>query len=159
MDLLRFVPEVVFLVKKIVIFAKIRSIIMECMTKLTGSLEDYLEAAYLIEKNKGEVRITDIALFMNLSKPSVNKAVSNLKDNGLLEHEKYGLIKLTEPGTKLAKEIYFRHETLTKFFIGTLGIKPEVAEEEACKIEHIISHQTLSKLVDYMQKKNFIDKS
>ena len=60
---------------------------------------------------------------------------------------------------KLAKEIYFRHETLTKFFIGTLGIKPEVAEEEACKIEHIISHQTLSKLVDYMQKKNFIDKS
>ena len=55
MDLLRFVPEVVFLVKKIVIFAKIRSIIMECMTKLTGSLEDYLEAAYLIEKNKGEV--------------------------------------------------------------------------------------------------------
>lgn len=126
---------------------------MECMAKLTGSLEDYLEAVYLIEKNKGEVRITDIALFMNLSKPSANKAVLTLKENGLLEHEKYGSIKLTESGTKLAKEIYFRHETLTRFFIKTLGIESKIAEDEACKIEHIISHQTLNKLVDYM--KNF----
>lgn len=124
---------------------------MKCTVKLTGSLEDYLEAVYLIEKKKGEVRITDIALFMNLSKPSVNKAVSTLKENGLLEHEKYGAIKLTVSGTKLAKEIYFRHETLTKFFIETLGIEPEIAEDEACKIEHIISRQTLSKLVDYMK--------
>lgn len=124
---------------------------MKCTVKLTGSLEDYLEAVYLIEKKKGEVRITDIALFMNLSKPSVNKAVSTLKENGLLEHEKYGAIKLTESGTNLAKEIYFRHETLTKFFIETLGIEPEIAEDEACKIEHIISRQTLSKLVDYMK--------
>lgn len=124
---------------------------MKCTVKLTGSLEDYLEAVYLIEKKKGEVRITDIALFMNLSKPSVNKAVSTLKENGLLEHEKYGAIKLTESGTKLAKEIYFRHETLTKFFIETLGIEPEIAEDEACRIEHIISRQTLNKLVDYMK--------
>ncbi len=124
---------------------------MKCVVKLTGSLEDYLEAVYLIEKNKGEVRITDIALFMNLSKPSVNKAVSTLKENGLLEHEKYGSIRLTETGTRLAKEIYFRHETLTKFFIDTLGIEPRIAEDEACKIEHIISHQTLNKLVDYMK--------
>ena len=124
---------------------------MKCTVKLTGSLEDYLEAVYLIEKKKGEVRITDIALFMNLSKPSVNKAVSTLKENGLLEHEKYGAIKLTVSGTNLAKEIYFRHETLTKFFIETLGIEPEIAEDEACKIEHIISRQTLSKLVDYMK--------
>lgn len=126
---------------------------MKCTVKLTGSLEDYLEAVYLVEKKKGEVRITDIALFMNLSKPSVNKAVSTLKESGLLEHEKYGTIKLTESGTKLAKEIYFRHETLTKFFIETLDIEPEIAENEACKIEHIISRQTLNKLVDYM--KNF----
>lgn len=124
---------------------------MKCTVKLTGSLEDYLEAVYLIEKKKGEVRITDIALFMNLSKPSVNKAVSTLKENGLLEHEKYGAIKLTESGTNLAKEIYFRHETLTKFFIETLDIEPEIAEDEACKIEHIISSQTLGRLVNYMK--------
>lgn len=146
-----FVPEAALLVTKNVSFEKIRGIIMKCTVKLTGSLEDYLEAVYLIEKKKGEVRITDIALFMNLSKPSVNKAVSTLKENGLLEHEKYGAIKLTESGTKLAKEIYFRHETLTKFFIETLGIEPEIAEDEACRIEHIISRQTLSKLVDYMK--------
>lgn len=120
--------------------------------KLTGSLEDYLETVYLIEKNKGEVRITDIAIFMNLSKPSVNKAISNLKKSGLLEHEKYGSINLTKLGMKLAKEIYFRHETLTKFFIETLGIDPDIAQDEACKIEHIISHQTLNKLVNYMKK-------
>ena len=124
---------------------------MKYTVKLTGSLEDYLEAVYLIEKKKGEVRITDIALFMNLSKPSVNKAVSTLKENGLLEHEKYGAIKLTESGTNLAKEIYFRHETLTKFFIETLDIEPEIAEDEACKIEHIISSQTLGRLVNYMK--------
>lgn len=124
---------------------------MTLRVKLTGSLEDYLEAAYLIGKNKGEVRITDIALFMNLSKPSVNKAVASLKKNGLLEHEKYGAIKLTKSGLKLAKEIYFRHETLTKFFIETLDISPVTAEEDACKIEHIISQHTLKKLVDYMQ--------
>lgn len=153
MELRRFVPEAARLVTENVNFEKIRGVIMKCTVKLTGSLEDYLEAVYLVEKKKGEVRITDIALFMNLSKPSVNKAVSTLKESGLLEHEKYGTIKLTESGTKLAKEIYFRHETLTKFFIEALDIEPETAEDEACKIEHIISRQTLNKLVDYM--KNF----
>lgn len=118
--------------------------------KLTGSLEDYLEAIYLISKSKNEVRVTDIALFMNLSKPSVNKAVINLKDNELLEHEKYGLIKLTEKGYKMAKEIFFRHETLMNFLVQTLGIERETAEIEACKMEHIISHQTLDKMVAYM---------
>lgn len=125
---------------------------MRSSIKLTGSLEDYLEAIYLLAKDKSEVRITDIAVFMNLSKPSVNRAISNLKANALLEHERYGTIKLTEDGLLLAKEIYFRHETLTKFFIENLGIDPEVAQNDACKIEHIISHQTLNKLVAYMNK-------
>lgn len=120
--------------------------------KLTSSLEDYLEVIYLLTKDKGEVRITDIAVFMNLSKPSVNRAIVSLKENALLEHERYGTIKLTKDGLLLAKEIYFRHEILTKFFVKTLGIDPDIAQNDACKIEHIISHQTLSKLVAYMNK-------
>lgn len=123
---------------------------MEQEIKLTGALEDYLKAVYLVEKTKGEVRITDIALYMTLTKPSVIKAMAILKTNGLLEHEKYGLIKLTEKGRDLAEEINFRHKVLTDFLEKTLGIESKTAEKDACKMEHVISTQTLKKLVEYM---------
>lgn len=124
---------------------------MRHTVKLTGALEDYIESIYVIEKSKGEVRITDIALFMGISKPSVNKAVESLRKNGLLEHEKYGCIKLTSTGKKVASEVYFRHEMLTSFLVNTLGIDKNIAEQDACKMEHIVSHETLYKLIDYMK--------
>ncbi len=129
---------------------------MKTTVKLTGALEDYLEAIYIIEKSKDEVRITDIALFMEISKPSVNKAVENLRRNGLLEHEKYGCIKLTSAGRKVASEVYFRHEMLTNFLVNTLGIDRNIAEQDACKMEHIVSHETLYKLIDYMKSNSSV---
>ena len=76
---------------------------------LTKSLEDYLEAILILEKGHDEVRVTDIANFLDISKPSVNKAVKILKDEKLIDFEKYGKIKLTAQGTKIAKDIFFRH--------------------------------------------------
>lgn len=122
--------------------------------KLTGSLEDYLEAIYMLEKSNERVRITDIAVKLKLSKPSANKAINLLKNSELVNHEKYGNIVLTEKGRTIAKEIYYMHETLKEFLINELEIAPEVAEHEACGIEHVISKDSLNKLVMYSKRKN-----
>lgn len=119
---------------------------------LTKSLEDYLEAVLILEKDHDEVRVTDIANFLDISKPSVNKAVKILKDEKLIDFEKYGKIKLTAQGTKIAKDIFFRHQTLKKFLMDDLGIDKETAESEACAIEHVISKESLYKLIEYSKK-------
>lgn len=119
---------------------------------LTKSLEDYLEAILILEKGHDEVRVTDIANFLDISKPSVNKAVKILKDEKLIDFEKYGKIKLTAQGTKIAKDIFFRHQTLKNFLMNDLGIDKETAESEACAIEHVISKESLYKLIEYSKK-------
>ena len=122
---------------------------MSAVSKLSTSLEDYLETIFILNKKKGEIRITDIANTMEISKPSVNKAVSVLKNQGLLTHQKYGEIKLTQQGIDLAESIYFKHNILVDFFTKKLGISRDVAEKDACKIEHVISAETLEKLIEY----------
>lgn len=119
--------------------------------RLTNSLEDYLEAIYLIKKETGEAHITDIALRLKCSKPSVNKAVFLLKEKELLSQEKYGQISLTRIGEKTAKDIYFRHQTLIDFLCNTLEVDYEIAKIDACKMEHVISRQTLENLLKYMK--------
>lgn len=125
---------------------------MTIANKLSTSLEDYLEKIFLLNKINGEIRITDIANAMEISKPSVNKAVSSLKNQGFLTHQKYGEIKLTKKGTDLAESIYFKHSTLVDFLTKKLGINKDIAEKDACKIEHVISPETLEKLVEYTLK-------
>lgn len=122
--------------------------------KLTDSLEDYLEAIYIIERNDQKVRITDIACALGISKPSVNKAVSSLKKSNLVIHEKYGNIVLTEKGRKIAKDVYYMHSTLKEFLINELKIDPEIAEIEACKIEHVMSKDSLNRLIEYSKCKD-----
>ena len=122
-------------------------------SKLTGSLEDYLEIIYILNKDKGEVRLTDIATNLNCSKPSVSKAIALLKKEQFIDQEKYGQITLTELGQNTAKEIYFRHKTLVSFLKDTLGVDEETAQKDACKIEHVISRKTLDKLLKYMKSK------
>lgn len=125
---------------------------MEQKNKLTGSLEDYLEAIYILKKDNGEVRLTDIALEMECSKPSASKAVLLLRKERLVLQEKYGLIKLTPEGEKTAENIYFRHRILVNFLTNTLGVDLKTAQKDACKMEHIISPETLYRLVSYMKK-------
>ena len=107
---------------------------------MTASLEDYLEAIYF-RGGGGVVRVTDIAEGLGISKPSVHRAIHTLQDKGLVEHEHYGGLALTEKGLEIANRIYERHKVLTQMLIF-LGVDPKTAREDACKMEHDISDET-----------------
>lgn len=109
--------------------------------KLYESSEDYLERILILSKTKEKVISLDIAKSMNFSKPSVSRAVNNLRENGYLEIASDGTITLTEEGYAVASKIYERHELLTKFFIH-LGVDPKTAQLDACKVEHDLSDET-----------------
>jgi DtxR family Mn-dependent transcriptional regulator len=112
---------------------------------MTQSLEDYLEMVSFLS-DEGEVRVTDIATRLGVSKPSVLTALKTLEEQGLLEHERYRTVILTQQGAVMASEIRERHNFLTAFLRDTIGVNPETAEEDACKMEHILSEETLKKM-------------
>ncbi len=112
--------------------------------KFTPSIEDYLECIYQTNRGQG-VKSTDIAARLSVSKPSVHRAIVTLAEMGLLTQEKYSLIYLTEDGQKKAAEVSAKHESLSLFLQEVLGIDPDVAEEEACKMEHGVSMETIRK--------------
>ncbi|HCC35805.1 MAG TPA: hypothetical protein DEQ02_09345 [Ruminococcaceae bacterium] len=118
---------------------------------MTQSLEDYLEAIYICQISRGEVRITDIAAETGFSKPSVNRAVNTLKEGGFVEHEYYGKIRLTEKGERFAANVYERHVTLKNFLKNQLGVDEKTAEEDACRMEHVMSEQTVKSLMKYIK--------
>lgn len=112
---------------------------------LTPAMEDYLEAVLIVAKKQVEVRSVDIARQLNVSKPSVWRAMTVLKDGGFLTTDDHGFLWLTDLGQKTAKKIYERHCFFTDRLIAA-GIDPEQAEKEACRIEHAISDESFSKL-------------
>lgn len=118
---------------------------------ISESLEDYLEAIYTLAVRKSNVRITDIAIHLNISKPSVNRAVNSLKKVGLVNHEPYGDIYLTDEGMEWGKKCYDKHIIITKFFVDVLKLEPQLAETEANKIEHSISMNTVDSMIKYME--------
>jgi len=121
--------------------------------KLTESIEDYMETIYLeFEKNKKGVRITDLALKMNVSKASANDAVRKLKALGYVDHERYGQIFLTDAGMNTASDIYEKHRFITEFLETILGVSSKTADEDACAIEHIISDETFEKIKVCLKK-------
>lgn len=117
--------------------------------KISPSLEDYLEAIYNLGEEQQKVRVTDIAARLGIAKPSVNKAIRILSDSGYLVHERYGLAELTATGRQAAQNVIEKHSALMEFLIKVLGVESGVAEQEACKIEHLISDSTLKKIVDF----------
>lgn len=119
--------------------------------KLHKSGEDYLEAILILEKKKGEVRSVDVARYMEVSKPSVCHAVSTLQNNGFLKMDKEHFLHLTEKGRQIAEMIYERHCFFTQELIA-IGVNPETAETDACKIEHVISKESFDKLKAAMKK-------
>jgi DtxR family Mn-dependent transcriptional regulator len=112
---------------------------------MTQSLEDYLEMVGFLSDD-GEVRVTDIASRLGVSKPSVLTALKTLEDQGLLEHERYRSVTLTERGKEAAAKIRGRHDFLTAFLQNVLGVSPDIAEQDACKMEHVLSEETLKKM-------------
>ena len=112
---------------------------------LHQSGEDYLEAILVLQLKKGNVHSIDVAQHLGYTKPSVSRAVSILRSSGYLTMEKDGRLELTQSGLAVAREIYERHQLLTQFFIR-LGVSPEVAAADACKVEHDLSDETFQKI-------------
>lgn len=120
--------------------------------KMTSSLEDYLEAVFVLSNMKGSVRVTDIAEYLGVSKPSVNRAINTLKESGFLEHIAYGQIVITPEGESYAANVLHRHKLIKQFLIDKLGVSEKSAEEDACKMEHVMSAETIEKLYEYLER-------
>ena len=114
--------------------------------------EDYIETIYLHKKKKGVVRSIDVANELGFSRPSVSRAVGLLKEDGLITMEADGELKLTEEGLKTAKKVYEKHTNLTKFLMLTAGVNEEIAEADACRIEHIISPETFRGIKKFIKE-------
>ena len=104
--------------------------------------ENYLETILILKEKQGMVRSVDIARALNFSKPSVSRAVGILRENGYITVELNGEIELTPKGQEKADGIYERHRLLTEFLQRVSGVSAEIAEEDACRMEHIISEDT-----------------
>lgn len=117
------------------------------------SHEDYLEAIVMLGGSQTQsVRSVDIATKMGVSKASVSKAVTSLKNSGMLEQRYYGDITLTEDGYNYGCAVLKRHEMLTRFLTEKVGLTEEVAEEEACQMEHAISDESFKKWLAYFER-------
>lgn len=118
--------------------------------KIHESAENYLEAILMIQLEKGSVRSIDVAHQLSFSKPSVSRAVSLLRENGYIVMDRDGLLELTPTGREIAETIYERHILISNWLVS-LGIPPEIAAKDACKMEHDVSPITFQKLKEYIQ--------
>ncbi len=118
--------------------------------KLTRSLEDYLEAIAVLHEREGKATVTALSEAVGVKKPSVDWAVRRLSGAGLVTHERYGDIELTDEGARLADEVYRRHKALLSFLTGILMVDPETAEADACRMEHALSRESIHRLESYI---------
>ena len=120
--------------------------------KIQKSSQDYLESMLMMQQEHGYIRSIDVAEHLGVTKPSVSYATKRLRENGYIEMDKDGLITLTDAGMQIASKMLQRHRTLTRFLVS-LGVDPETAEEDACKMEHDISDQTFKAICDHARKR------
>ena len=118
---------------------------------LQESGEMYLETIHILSKHNPSVRSIDIVEHMGYSKPSVSRAVGLLKSGGYITVDESGYIKLTDAGLSVAERMYERHTLLTKLLVS-LGVSPETANDDACKIEHVISAESFEALKKHFDK-------
>lgn len=119
--------------------------------KLQESGEMYLETILILKNRFGYVRSIDIARELDVSKPSVSRAISLLRENGYVTFDPNGMILLTEKGQAIAEKIYERHNALSKCLV-LLGVSEETAAADACRIEHVISEETFDRIKDFIAK-------
>lgn len=119
------------------------------------TVEDYLEAIVVLRDMKGseEIRSVDLANMRNVSKASVNKALSIMREKGYVEQERYGRITLTPSGLEYGTAVWNRHRMLRSFLVDELGVEPQEANREACLMEHAISEDTMQKWEAYMDRR------
>lgn len=118
---------------------------------ISASLQDYLESILNLSRSGEPVRVTDIAVRLNLAKASVTQALGVLQDQGLVDHQRYGPVILTEQGRQVAVTVQRRHEVILNFLIEVLKVDPKNAERDACLMEHAVSTETMEKLVRFLE--------
>lgn len=119
---------------------------------ISSSLEEYLKTIYVLKKQGQDIKVTTIANRMNCTKPSVNKAIKNLKANEMLEYEAYGEIRLTNKGEALAKKVLEAYDIVYVFLTEILEISKEEAKEEAIRLKAVMNDNTLNMLTKYVYK-------
>ena len=118
--------------------------------KIHASGEDYLEAVLILQKKQGMVRSIDLARYMGFSKPSISHAVGVLKNGGFLTVDDDGFLHLTVIGREIAEKIYERHLFFTEQLVF-MGVDRNIAEQDACRIEHVISDESFQKLKEALE--------
>jgi DtxR family Mn-dependent transcriptional regulator len=111
--------------------------------EVTHSMAHYLQAVASLKRKKGYAKVSDIADILGVSRAGVTSMLRSLKGRGLVEHERYGLVELTEDGERFAKLTETNREVLSQFFTDILGLGPEAAHEDACMIEHLVSPESM----------------
>ncbi len=119
--------------------------------KIQESAENYLETILILRQRIGDVRSVDIANELGYSKPSISIAMRNLRENNYINVDKNGFITLLPPGQEIAERMYERHTFLTHC-LSSLGVAPEIAAEDACRIEHVISAESFEAIKAYVKK-------
>ncbi|MDD7419196.1 metal-dependent transcriptional regulator [Blautia sp. HCP3S3_C12] len=119
--------------------------------QIRKSAEDYLEAILMLSKQGSAVRSIDIATMLGVSKPSVSHAMKLLREDGYIAMDRYGTVTLLDKGAEIANHIYERHRVLSSL-LERLGVNPEVAREDACKLEHDLSDESFSKIKEHFHK-------
>jgi len=117
----------------------------------TMSTEDYLEAIALLASEGKPVTVTEISRFLGVKKPSVTHALRKLSAAGLVKHERYRDVTLSIEGAQMAQDVYRRHKALRQFLREILNVAPEVAEEDACQMEHFLSPISLERLAKFLE--------
>lgn len=116
-----------------------------CNISLTSSMEDYLEAVLVLQQKHGYIRCVDVAGYLGVTKPSVSRAVKELPKKKCLLKKDDGTLSLTEQGRQIAQQIYEKHQFFTKQLIEA-GVPRDIAVQDACRLEHVISETSFNKL-------------
>jgi len=121
----------------------------EARKEITSNMEDYLECIYELTQETGsrEVRVSDIAKKLGVTRPSVVGMIKHLAEHGLVKNRRYGGVELTEIGEAIAREMYQTHQVLRRFLEEVLGLDAEIAEMDACKMEHSLSAETIDRFI------------
>jgi DtxR family transcriptional regulator, Mn-dependent transcriptional regulator len=121
---------------------------------ISESSEMYLETIYILEDVHGHAHIADIAKRLNVTKPSVSKAMEQLKKENLISQESYGPVNLTQKGKAISKQIYKKHHLITLYLKHSLNLDYDEASENACRMEHIITDALLAAIEKYLESEN-----
>lgn len=123
---------------------------MSLSDSISPALEDYLEVILHLSEEGGTVKVSDIARRLNIAKSSVTQAIVLLKKEDLVHHDRYGPVVLTEKGKKKAENVWHRHKTISLFLEQVLKVSPITSEQDACKMEHIISQETMDGIEKFL---------